>query len=198
MSAKTESPNKIMCRQAMVSHLSPRSSKLRALVLDAEDTQFSELLVTKYGVSPSNIDVPNCNGAEVVDAMNARGYATVHDSYLGDFVRSMPTQTKPYDLLFLDYCGMPGDEANPNTPLHDLRELFEGGFVGKRALLGVTVCLRSNAKTTVMYQNMHRMANAVTTAAFSNGYLSTTKMQTIYKDAGSQTMCFVCFYINKL
>lgn len=197
--AKTDSLNKIMCRQAMVSELGPKHPKLKALVLDAEDTKFSEVLVINHGVQSTNIDVPNCNGADVVEEMNARGFATVHDSFLGDFLRSPASQkTKQYDLLFLDYCGMPGDAGKPNTPIHDMAELFEGRFVAKRATLGVTVCLRNHAKTAIMYQNMHKIANAVTSAAFTNGYLATTKMQTIYKDQGSQTMCFVCFYITKL
>lgn len=194
--AKAHSMNKVMCRQAMVSDLGPKNTNLLALVLDAEDTQFSELLVKNHGVRPTNIDVPNCNGTEVVEQMNGRGFATVHDSFLGDFVRA--TTPKKYDLLFLDYCGMPGDVDKPNTPLHDVNELFEGGFVARNAVLGLTVCLRNHAKTKIMYQNMHQMANAVTSAAFSNGYLATTKMQTIYKDAGSQSMCFICSYITKV
>lgn len=196
--AKTQSLNKVMCRQAMVSDLGPKNPKLRALVLDAEDTQFSELLVTNNGVRPINIDVPNCNGPDIVEQMNNRGFATVHDSFLGDFVRATTPKTKKYDLLFLDYCGMPGGADKVNTPLHDINELFEKEFIAKRSILGLTVCIRNYAKTIMMYQNMHQMANAVISAAFSNGYLATTKMQTIYKDKGSQTMCFVCFYINKL
>ena len=195
---KANSSNKNMCRQAMLSGMPSSNLKKKALVLDAEDMQFSTLMVKEYGFLSSNIDVPNCNPQSMIDHMQGLGRANVHGCFLGDFLRSIGSGTRKYTTIFLDYCGMPGARNQINTPLHDIGELFQRNLVASNATIGMTVCLRNQSKTKILYQNMHQMSNAVTAAAFEHGFLATTKMQTNYKDKGSQTMCFVCFYLIKL
>ena len=58
--------------------------------------------------------------------------------------------------------------------------------------------MRNNVSTKVLYQNMHRVTNAVVSAAFEHGYIAVVKCQTTYTDPGSQTMCFACVSVDKI
>jgi len=193
---KSGSKNKEMCRQILVAALPSTNVSKRALVLDAEDMQFSRKLVVDKGFRASNIDVPNCNGPEVIDTMTTLGLANVHPAFLGDFVRR-PSATK-YDVIFLDYCGQVGSVDKINSPLHDIQELFLLDRVASTAVIGLTVCLRSSEPTKILYQNMHRASNALISAAFTHGFVATIKTQTTYTDAGAQTMCFCCVDVHKI
>lgn len=194
---KADSKNKDMCREIMVAGLSGKNKSKRALVLDAEDMLFTRKLIEEKGFNSEHIDIPNCNGPEVIEQMVALNIGNVHAGmFLGDFMRI--TDQKKYDIVYADYCGQPGSSDKTNTPLHDLNELFSLNLVASSATIGITVCIRNNVTTKVLYQNMHRVTNAVIAAAFTHGFVATIKCQTTYKDPGSQTMCFACVSVDKL
>tara|TARA_B100000787_G_scaffold165005_1_gene148370 strand:+ start:126 stop:989 length:864 start_codon:yes stop_codon:yes gene_type:complete len=194
---KADSKNKIMCREILVAGLPGTNASKRALVLDAEDMKFTRKLVEEKGFRSEKVDVPNCNEPEVTAQMEELGIGNVHGgTFMGDFMRSV--EKKKYDLVYADYCGQPGSTDKINTPLHDLNELFALNLVASSATIGVTVCIRNNVTTKVLYQNMHRVTNAVVSAAFTHGFVATIKCQTTYKDPGSQTMCFSCVSVEKI
>ena len=198
---KAKSKNKEKCRKMMLANLPKKNSNKHALVLDAEDMLFTKKLINEFGFRSENIDIPNCNEGEIIKKMRSLDIGNVYGgTYMGDFLRDAEyvEHSEKYDIVFADYCGMPGRFDKINSPLHDLQEMFSLKLIASNAVIGITVCLRNNTATKIRYQNMHMVSNAVIAAAYTHGFVATVACQNTYKDKGSQTMVFVCLHVTKL
>lgn len=191
---KQDSENKKKCRNIVIGNLSEinkPTSSLNALVLDAEDMRFSNILL-ENGFKKENIDVANCGDLHTIREMQKLQRANVYAMFMGDFIDINAQNAKKYDIFYLDYCGMPGMIGKKNTPLDDIEKIFKKRLVANNARIAITVCARNNTKNRIKYEQAQIVKNYLVACAVNHGYIIKDGTQLFkYRDANSQTMFLV-------
>jgi hypothetical protein len=146
-----------------------------------------------------DVVTPN-NDEHVVAAMSAADISRPVHAYIGEVIADR-TNKDVYDLVWLDYCGTPGDACKAATPMWDVAQLFALGKLAPGATLAVTVCARTTIKAKPhdpKYMNLCRITQQIYHAAALAGRLAaqdTSMCPYVYKDVGAQTMCFTSFTV---
>ena len=194
---KRDSAHKQRCRNFLGARVPRGRHRATALVLDDQNLLGTKMLHE----TPVDWDVVTPNNDEgVVAAMRVAGISRPVHAYIGEVIADR-TNRDVYDLVWLDYCGTPGDAGKAATPMWDVAQLFALGRLAPGATLAVTVCARSTTKSKPhdpKYVNLCRITQQIYHAAALAGRLvaqDTTMCPYVYKDAGTQTMCFTSFTV---
>ena len=167
----------------------PRRS---ALVLDDQNLMATKML---HDVGDWDVVTPNYD-RDIVTVMAAEGISTPFHGNIGQVIAARETS---YDFVWLDYCGQPGKPSKPFTPMWDIAQLFICKRLKPGSILAVTVCARNNTKFKKgdpKHLNLCRTVQQIYSCADKERRLVEELRRFIYKDKGSQTMCFICFRVR--
>ena len=170
-------------------------NKVKVFILDTGNC-FSTAACVAAGIRPSRIYIPQPDHDEAARIKQKYPTVKVYPGYkAGELVFALAGKTRAFDGFMLDYCGMPGNPGQKNSPMDDISNIAKYDLLSDSAVVTQTVCARSCKRVNKKHENLY---NLIQHTKGSISHKISNMKTNIYKDKGSQTMCNVQYILRSV
>lgn len=187
---RSKDKNKLYVNK-LLKELSKKHNRFRgnALILDSE-----KLITLKHlkeaGFRDEHIHIPNPYVYDKIRKYHTYTYNWLLSEYLDKHLEN----SKKYSLAFFDYMAtLDGNKTTKIFPKEDIDTYFKKKMPADNSIFAITISMR-NGNSKGNCNDVSRLTNAVTEAAYKNGYVATM----LPDGYGYNGMYFAIFEIHKI